>query len=331
MDMPLDSLRDHLEKLPQDKHIILTCAVGLRGYTGCRILMQRGFSEVYNLSGGVKTWFAATTDWTSKKSREQVSNVSAEVPASDAEVTTEAIEIDACGLMCPGPVMKLKQSYANLSVGTRLVIKATDLAFARDVVAWCNLTGAKLLNVDNNNGIVEATIEKTSEQPSACLLNAVNPSAGKTLIVFSDDLDRALASFVLANGAASIGKKVTMFFTFWGLNVIKKRRHPIVKKDIFGRMFGFMLPSDSSHLALSKMNMGGIGSRMMRHIMYRKRIDSLESMMQQAIDNGVEMIACTMSMEVMGIQKDELLDNVQLGGVATYLERADKANMNLFI
>jgi peroxiredoxin family protein/TusA-related sulfurtransferase len=327
----LDSLRDHLEKLPQDKHLILTCAVGLRGYTGCRILMQRGFSEVYNLSGGVKTWFAATTDWTSKKSREQVSNVSAEVPASDAEVTTEAIEIDACGLMCPGPVMKLKQSYANLSVGKRLVIQATDPAFSRDVVAWCNLTGAKLVNVDNNHGRIEATIEKVSEQPAACIQSPSNPLTGKTLIVFSDDLDRALASFVLANGAASTGKKVTMFFTFWGLNVIKKPHHPVVKKDFFGRMFGLMLPSHSCHLALSKMNMAGIGSRMMRHIMYRKRIDSLESMMQQAIDNGVEMIACTMSMEVMGIQKDELLDNVQLGGVATYLERADKANMNLFI
>jgi len=331
INIPLDSLRDHLEKLPQDKHIILTCAVGLRGYTGCRILMQRGFSEVYNLSGGVKTWFAATTDWTSKKSREQVSNVSAEVPASDAEVTTEAIEIDACGLMCPGPVMKLKQSYANLSVGKRLVIQATDPAFSRDVVAWCNLTGAKLVNVDNNHGRIEATIEKVSEQPAACMQSPGNSLTGKTLIVFSDDLDRALASFVLANGAASTGKKVTMFFTFWGLNVIKKPHHPVVKKDFFGRMFGLMLPSHSCHLALSKMNMAGIGSRMMRHIMYRKRIDSLESMMQQAIDNGVEMIACTMSMEVMGIQKDELLDNVQLGGVATYLERADKANMNLFI
>lgn len=331
INIPLDSLRDHLEKLPRDKHIILTCAVGLRGYTGCRILMQRGFSDVYNLSGGVKTWFAATTDWTSKESREHVSNMSAEVPAFDAEATTETIEIDACGLMCPGPVMKLKQSYANLSVGKRLVIQATDPAFSRDVVAWCNLTGAKLLNVDNNHGRVEATIEKVSEQPAACVQSSVNPLTGKTLIVFSDDLDRALASFVLANGAASTGKKVTMFFTFWGLNVIKKPHHPVMKKDFFGRMFGFMLPSNSCHLALSKMNMAGIGSRMMRYIMYRKRIDSLESMRQQAIDNGVEMIACTMSMEVMGIQKDELLDNVQLGGVATYLERADKANMNLFI
>ena len=96
-------------------------------------------------------------------------------------------------------------------------------------------------------------------------------------------------------------------------------------------MFGMMLPTDSRKLSLSKMNMFGIGSKMMRHIMKIRRIDSLESLRQQAIDNGVEMIACTMSMDVMGVAKEELLDNVTLGGVATYMERADTATMNLFI
>ena len=153
----------------------------------------------------------------------------------------------------------------------------------------------------------------------------------KTLIVFSDDLDKALASFVLANGAAATGKKVTMFFTFWGLNVIKKSNKPRVKKDIFGKMFGFMLPANSKELGLSKMNMFGLGSIMMRHIMKLRRIDSLESLRQQAIDNGVEMIACTMSMDVMGVAKEELLDNVVLGGVASYMERAEQAGVNLFI
>lgn len=153
----------------------------------------------------------------------------------------------------------------------------------------------------------------------------------KTLIVFSDDLDKALASFVIANGAASTGKKVTMFFTFWGLNVIKKHEKPVVSKDLFGKMFGWMLPAHSGKLSLSKMNMGGAGSWMMRMIMKKKRIDSLESLIQQAIDNGVEMIACTMSMDVMGVKKEELIDNVTLGGVASYLEKAEESNVNLFI
>lgn len=154
---------------------------------------------------------------------------------------------------------------------------------------------------------------------------------GKTFIVFSDDLDKVLATFVLANGAAATGQKVTMFFTFWGLNAIKKERKPKVEKDIFGRMFGMMLPSSSRKLKLSKMHMAGIGSRMMRHIMRKKGIDSLETLRQQAIDNGVEFIACQMSMDVMGVSKEELLDNVTIGGVATYMERAVKADVNLFI
>ena len=154
---------------------------------------------------------------------------------------------------------------------------------------------------------------------------------GKTLIMFSDDLDKALATFVLANGAAATGQKTSIFFTFWGLNVIKKEYKPKADKDIFGKMFGMMLPSSSKKLKLSKMNMFGLGSRMMRHIMKSKGIDTLESLRQQAIDNGVEFIACQMSMDVMGVKREELLDNVTIGGVATYMQRADNANVNLFI
>ena len=153
----------------------------------------------------------------------------------------------------------------------------------------------------------------------------------KTFILFSDDLDKTLATFVLANGAAATGKKVSIFFTFWGLNAIKKVHKPKVEKDIFGRMFGWMLPSDSSKLALSKMNMMGMGARMMRYLMKKKGVDSLESLRQQAIDNGVEFIACQMSMDVMGVKREELLDNVTIGGVASYMERAEQANVNLFI
>lgn len=238
------------------------------------------------------------------------------------------ISVDACGLQCPGPVLQLKKHYGELKTGDRLQIKATDPGFAKDVSAWCNMTGAHLIGVENKAGIIHATIEK-GEAKSAC--NLVSQGDNKTLIVFSDDLDKALASFVIANGAASTGKKVTMFFTFWGLNVIKKKEKPTVTKDLFGKMFGWMLPAHSGKLKLSKMNMGGAGSWMMRLIMKRKHIESLENLMALAAENGVEMIACTMSMDVMGIKKEELMDDVVLGGVATYLERAEDANINLFI
>ena len=195
----------------------------------------------------------------------------------------------------------------------------------------CDTTGNKLIEKHDEKGRYTVVIEKGAP---ACT-SASNVSAargrGKTLILFSDDLDKALATFVLANGAAATGQKVTIFFTFWGLNVLKKVQKPSVQKDFFGKMFGMMLPSSSLKLKLSQMNMFGMGSRMMRFLMKRKGVDSLESLRSQALAQGVEFIACQMSMDMMGIQHEELLDEVTIGGVATYMERADKANVNLFI
>jgi len=323
--IPVDELRSRMSELPKDKMIVLTCAVGLRGYLAYRILTQNGYANVKNLSGGYKTWEAATEPLRNAESG------SANCKSEPAEKQVDKVlMLDACGLMCPGPIMKLKEVYEKMKEGETLQIKATDPAFERDVQAWCKVIGAKLNYARTEGGIVNASLTKEKQQETPeyhCSMEGKN----KTLIVFSDDLDKALASFVLANGAAATGKKVTMFFTFWGLNVIKKNNKPYVKKDIFGKMFDFMLPSCSKQLGLSKMNMFGIGSIMMRHIMKLRRIDSLESLRRQAIDNGVEMIACTMSMDVMGVAKEELLDNVVLGGVASYMERAEQAGMNLFI
>lgn len=327
INIPVDELREHLDELPKEKPIVVTCAVGLRGYLAYRILVQNGFKHVRNLSGGYKTWSVATAPIKEIVSHKPEIPESTSHGYSDSQINL--LKVDACGLMCPGPVMQLKKNYKALKIGEQLQITATDQAFGKDVTSWCKMTGAELVALENKNGVVAATIRK-QEKTASCEISR-NNADNKTLIVFSDDLDKALASFVIANGAASTGKKVTMFFTFWGLNVIKKQHKPTVTKDIFGKMFGWMLPTHSGKLKLSKMNMGGAGSWMMRLIMKRKRIDSLESLIQQAIDNGVEMIACTMSMDVMGVQKEELMDNVTLGGVASYLERAEEANVNLFI
>lgn len=327
INIPVDELREHLDELPKEKPIVVTCAVGLRGYLAYRILVQNGFKHVRNLSGGYKTWSVATAPIKEIVFHKPEIPESTSYGNSDSQINL--LKVDACGLMCPGPVMQLKKNYEALKIGEQLQITATDQAFGKDVTSWCKMTGAELVALENKNGVVAATIRK-QEKTASCEISR-NNADNKTLIVFSDDLDKALASFVIANGAASTGKKVTMFFTFWGLNVIKKQHKPTVTKDIFGKMFGWMLPTHSGKLKLSKMNMGGAGSWMMRLIMKRKRIDSLESLIQQAIDNGVEMIACTMSMDVMGVQKEELMDNVTLGGVASYLERAEEANVNLFI
>lgn len=323
VNIPVDELRGRLAELPKDRLIVVTCAIGLRGYLAYRILKQHGFTYVKNLAGGYKTWSAATMPVGQPDS--SCDSCCGDEPCS----TKNIVEVNACGLMCPGPIMKLKSTYEQLDNDAMLCITATDQAFAKDVKSWCKMTGADLVSLDKQGGQVKALVRK--QQPKSCAPAQQGGAENKTIVVFSDDLDKALASFVIANGAASTGKKVSMFFTFWGLNVIKKSQKPAVEKDIWGRMFSWMLPSDSKALKLSQMNMMGIGSKMMRFLMKKKKIDSLESLIAQAREQGVEFIACTMSMDVMGVKKEELLDDVTLGGVATYLERTEEANLNLFI
>lgn len=326
VNIPLDDLRERMQELPKDKEIIVFCAVGLRGYLAQRILRGHGYTAVRNLIGGYKT-FATANAPVGKPNLPYNEPKNLDTQAMTTEIKT--VKIDACGLSCPGPIMKVKQAIDSIADGERIEITSTDAGFARDAQAWCNTTGNILISNVEEKGRYTVVIEKGS--PKACQVKTSCDGKGKTLIMFSDDLDKALATFVLANGAAATGQKVSIFFTFWGLNVIKKERKPSVAKDIFGKMFGMMLPSSSKKLHLSKMSMMGMGDKMMRHIMKRKNIDSLEALRQQAIDNGVEFIACQMSMDVMGVAREELLDNVTIGGVATYMERADQANVNLFI
>jgi peroxiredoxin family protein/TusA-related sulfurtransferase len=240
--------------------------------------------------------------------------------------------------------MRLKTEIDKAEEGTRILVSATDPGFARDVQSWCNLTNNLLVSLEHQGGKVEAVVEKASAQ--AKLLGAtrapvpassggvkasVPSSEGATFIVFSNDFDKALASFVLANGAAAVGKKVTMFYTFWGLSVIMKKDKPSVAKDFMGRMFGSMLPKNAGDLALSKMNFGGAGTAMMKARMKAKNVNQLEEMLQAALAAGVHMVACQMSMDIMGVSKEELIDGVEVGGVATYLEAASQAGVNLFI
>ena len=325
INIPLDEMREHLSEIPADRPVVLFCAVGLRGYLAQRILIGRGYKNTLNLIGGYKTYSTAVAPVETV----EVSPVS--MPKIPNNSTKETLKINACGLQCPGPIMQVKKAMDSISVGERVEIVATDAGFARDASAWCDTTGNKLIEKYEEKGRYTVLLEKGD---SSCVCSSGMPSAGgrgKTLILFSDDLDKALATFVLANGAAATGQKVTVFFTFWGLNVLKKVQKPKVAKDFFGKMFGMMLPSSSLKLKLSQMNMFGMGSRMMRFLMKRKGIDSLEALRSQALAQGVEFIACQMSMDMMGIRREELLDDVTIGGVATYMERADKANVNLFI
>jgi peroxiredoxin family protein/TusA-related sulfurtransferase len=238
-------------------------------------------------------------------------------------------EINACGIQCPGPIMKLKAKMDEMQDGDVVKISASDSGFPADIKSWCISTGNELISLDTDKGTYTALIKKSSV-PSDMV---VKSSDGKeiTIIVFSDDLDRALASFIIANGASSIGSKVNMFFTFWGLNVLKKKESPKEKKDFISSMLGSMMPKGPEHLALSKMHFGGLGTSMMKYVMENKNVESLDALIASAQAQGIKLIACTMTMEIMGIKKSELIDDIEEGGVATYLERASSANVNLFI
>jgi len=338
VNIEVDQIRNRLDEIPKDKKIIIYCGVGLRGYFAARILMQKGFSNVYNLSGGYKTYEHATC----KQSNEDIfessyiardGHIYRGKPKSNKEEiksNLKTIEVDACGLQCPGPIIKLKKEMDKLENGQRLHQKVTDAGFVKDAEAWCKMTGNKLISTESDKGIYSAIIEKQKVEKRATS-GFVDMPKNKTMVVFSDELDRALASLVIANGAAATGNKVTLFFTFWGLNIIKKSNKPKVQKDFMGKMFGKMMADDAGDLKLSKMNMMGLGSKMMKKRMLSKKVDSLEDMLQTAMENGVEMIACQMSMDVMGVAAEELLDGVQIGGVATYLSEAEQSNLNLFI
>ncbi len=326
LNIPVNEIRQHIDELDKGKAIYIFCGVGMRGYIASRVLAQNGFERVYNLSGGLKVYNAVMAE----------QDNAIEMPKYATQVTEQSIlydknvvEVDACGLQCPGPIMKLKTAIDELNFSDRMEVKASDPGFFNDVVSWCKVTGNELVSRHKEDGIITAVIEKKNVSKQG--FTQTESGDNKTLIVFSDDMDRALASFVIANGAAAMGKKVTMFFTFWGLNVIKKPQKPSVSKDFMGKMFGMMMPSSSKKLKLSKMNMGGMGTKMMRGRMKQKNVDSLEIMMEQARANGINMIACQMSMDIMGVKEEELFDHVNVGGVANYLEEAEKANVNLFL
>ena len=331
--IPLSELRERLAELPKDQTIYVYCQVGLRGYNATRILTQNGFTAK-NIDGGYKTYKQAHYQ---VKKRADLSNVIQMLnTAKTPETANEMIRIDACGLQCPGPILKVKQSIDSMEDGQKLEVQASDFGFVADIEAWCKNTGNTLLENQITGNTVTAVISKgkgavtsnTTQQPvpQDGLLHETKD--GATMVVFSGDLDKALASMIIASGAAAMGKNVTIFFTFWGLSILKKQK---IQKRGMAKMFDIMLPNSANKLPISNMNMGGLGSKMMQTVMKQKNVDSLPIMIEKANELGVKFIACTMSMDIMGIDRSELFDFVEYGGVATYLGDSEDSNLNLFI
>ncbi|MCX7993632.1 MAG: DsrE/DsrF/DrsH-like family protein [Fimbriimonadales bacterium] len=171
-------------------------------------------------------------------------------------------------------------------------------------------------------------VERLQAQVDA--LRAQSPDNRLSMVVFSGDLDRVLAAFVIASGAAASGMEVSMFFTFWGLTALRHKRESR-GKTLFQKLMGWMTPVGTRGLGVSKMNFGGVGAKMLRTMMRQQGVPQIEEMVQMARDLGVRIVACQMSMDVMGIHKDEILDGVEVGGVATFLADATRSKATLFI
>lgn len=328
VNIPLSLLRDRLSDIPREKKTVVYCNQGKTAYYALRALRNLGYEKSFNLSGGYKLYKFATAE------QENTGIFQGDFIDKTDElrsVTSEQGEIffvDATGIQCPGPIMKLAKALEGKNIGDVVEISATDPGFKNDADVWCKTTGNTLLTISQQDGKITARIQKGKKMAGSFTGDIPHD---KTIVVFSSDMDRAIAAFVIANGGVSLGRKVTMFFTFWGLNILRKKNAPKTKKDLFEKMFGIMMPKGSTRLKLSQMNFFGIGPKLIRFIMRKKNIDSLETFIENAQKGGVRLVACQMSMDMMGIKKEELIDGVEIGGVAAYLGAAESSDNNLFI
>ena len=348
INIPLPQLRRRANELDPEKPITTVCALGKTSYFAARILAQRGFSKVSSLAGGLKlldtrksasqTPSAAGTCHTASTSNKPSTTMTATdsnpaQPGSACGTTApEAITLDACGLACPGPLLKVREATAALAPGQLLVVKASDSGFARDIEAFATSNGFTLESCTTEKGVTTARLRKAAGDISPAPISPIGRRKGATLVVFSGDWDKVMASLVIANGAAAMGGPVTMFFTFWGLNALRKEQAVAAPgKTLLDKMFGKMMPRGLGKLGLSKMNMAGIGNPMFTWRMKQLDLPNPHGLMEAARKAGIRIVACSMSMDAMGLKKEELLDGVEIGGVADFLGASETTGTNLFI
>lgn len=310
-------------ELDKSKVYRTVCALGKTAYFSSRELIKAGFNSS-TLIGGLQL---------------HAKPVPTPVPMHEPQAAVAAapssiVSIDLSGMACPGPLLKLRESIGSLPDNAVLQVTATDPGFYNDVKAFAASNGLNLISVSTSKGIVRASISKSSDNAlEKKPANGLLPSRkGATIVVFSQDLDKVLGALVIANGAAAMGGEVTLFFTFWGLNALRDpTRNAAEPKDMIDSMFGMMMPKGNAKLPLSNLNFGGWGATLMKYVMANKHLPNLPGLLASAKAQNIRLVACTMSMEAMGIRKEELIDGVELGGVADYLAKAESSGTNLFI
>ncbi|MDD3117451.1 MAG: FAD-dependent oxidoreductase, partial [Victivallaceae bacterium] len=316
VNIPMSVLRQRVAELPEARRIHIFCQSGLRGYIAERFLRQKGFDAV-NLSGGYLTWKMFNCQ--SENSKHCQTKV--------VSCACETKNIDVRAMACPGPIVRLKQEMNLLKAGDSLGLLA-PLSFESDLHAWLSSGGYVLAKLEPREDHLYALIQKCEtvqcEQNTACK----EPNAA--IVLFSNDLDKAMAALIIACGMAASGMKTGIFFTFWGLSVLRKNPAPPVRKNLISKMFGWMLPKGAAKLKLSKMNMGGAGTAMMKQVMARENVATLPELLIKARELGVTFIACEMAMDVMGITREELIEIDDVAGVASFVEMGKGGN-TLFI
>ena len=315
INLPYPGCFGQLDTIPDDKPVVVICRGGEWSEQIAEILSDRGY-DASTLDGGYNAYRELIEGH--DQSRE---------PSGSNKESESYVLIDAKGLKCPGPVVKVADYLKDRPVGETILVEATEDAFASDIRVWCERTGNHLDEITIEDGIIRAQITRADRKETG----TVKERNDKTFVVFSGDLDKTIAAFIMANGAAAMGRKVTMFFTFWGLNILRKPGRVKVAKTFIEKMFSAMMPRGTTKLGLSRMNMGGAGARMIRAVMKNKGISSLEELIESAKAHGVRLVACQMSMDIMGIHKEELIDGVELGGVSTFIGSGEESDMSLFI
>lgn len=318
LNIPFSKIGTDLNKVPKDKPVYVICRTGDLSGEIAEILVDRGY-DATNVIGGYDAYRKVISG----------SNQVSEPLKGQEKENQSNIFIDAKNLRCPGPIVKVADTLRSLPNGSVVEVEATEDAFASDIKVWCERTGNSLDSLVVSEGIIKAKITKKEEKIVSTQTAEANND--KTFIVFSGDLDKTIASFIMANGAAAMGRNVTMFFTFWGLNILRSVKKAKVRKNFIEKMFGIMMPRGTKKLGLSRMNMFGAGPKMIRWIMKKKGISSLEQLIEDAKAHGVRIVACQMSMDIMGIRQEELIDGVELGGVATFIGAGEKSDISLFI
>lgn len=329
--MPLEEIRARIGELSMDTEYMIYCQVGLRGYLAYRILQQKGF-KANNLDGGYKTYRMVNQSATYDKTEmtdDTGGDAESVAPEGSAEAVVIVKKLDVSGLQCPGPISQLRKAIDAVDKGEAVEIISTDAGFAGDVPAWCRTTGNECVAVGKIGGGKYRAVVKKQGQLSCAPITTCHKQM--TNVIFSNDLDKAMAALIIANGASAAGYKTTLFFTFWGLSLLRKEPEKPVRKDLMEKMFGMMLPKGIDELKLSKMHMGGMGTAMMHKVMDSKHVTPLRELLKQAIANEIKLVACSMSMDVMGIKEEELIDGVEIGGVAMYIDELSRSNAGLFI